>query len=326
MFTFRGFSCSVLVVLCNSLARPQTISFLPPVTAFVPHSSRAAAICNACLAIADFNGDGKPDIAFAYEAQLPFAGVVLGNGDVTFRPGAMFAVSELPGAIMTGDFNGDGKADVLSSGAPGALPWIAFGNGDGTFQPHVLVSACSGGVAAIADVNRDSKADLICGTSGLVSSVLLSNGDGTFRAGSTVNDLVLLAVDFNHDGNPDLLLHRVSGQLAVALGLGDGTFGSELPGPILFTGPIAGDFNGDGRVDLAGVCTRAGLICVVPGLGDGTFGPAIQTPIANSLPGNSHPRRISMVMESSIWLAAMPYFLAMAMERSERQFFSARSH
>lgn len=116
MFTLRNFSCSLLVVLSGSIAWAQPLSFLPPVTAFIPTSSRAAAMCSSCLVIADFNGDGKPDIAYAYEAQLPFSGVALGNGDGTFRPGATFAVSEYAGAILTGDFNGDGKAGVAYSG------------------------------------------------------------------------------------------------------------------------------------------------------------------------------------------------------------------
>jgi uncharacterized protein (TIGR03437 family) len=95
----------------------------------------------------------------------------------------------------------------------------------------------------------------------------------------------VLNADFNNDGKPDLLLLRVSGEFAVVLGNGDGTFGADLPvGGDLFIEPLPGDFNGDGRIDLAGLCERGGILCVLPGNGDGTFGSAILTPGIDGFP------------------------------------------
>jgi hypothetical protein len=273
----RALSALFFIILCESMVLAQPVSFLPPVNAFVSGSSRGANMCQACIAIADFNGDGKPDIAYAYNELTPFSGVVLGNGDGTFRPGVTFPLDNegFPGSIHAADFNGDGKPDIVYSS--GSLTWVALGNGDGTFQAQIGVSACSS-VAAVADFNGDGKADLVCGT-----TVLLSNGDGTFRTGVTVDpnqmDTAVLSADFNKDGKPDLLLLRVSGQFAVVLGNGDGTFGADLPiAANLFIEPLPGDFNGDGRMDLAGLCERGGILCVLPGNGDGTFGSAILTP------------------------------------------------
>jgi hypothetical protein len=79
----------------------------------------------------------------------------------------------------------------------------------------------------VADFNRDGRTDILCGT-----SVLLSNGDGSFSSTGTAGTMPMESVspvgDFNGDPIPDVLLWRPSGNLAVALGQRDGTFGAEL--------------------------------------------------------------------------------------------------
>jgi|GEM_PF-2571063 len=276
---FRGLSIIFLFIASGAVAQTRTVSFLPPVEVVVSGVAGIGTlgdICSECIAVADFNNDGIPDIAWVYLEQVPYFGVALGNGDGTFQPVANPFPSQPSGGllILTADFNGDGKPDLLYHLLSGH-PAIALGNGDGTFQSQIPVNGCTS-FATIADVNRDGKADLICGT-----SILLSNGDGTFGMGTTVDpnlmDTVLLTADFNHDGKPDLLLQRLYGHLAVALGNGDGTFAADLPVSTVLTDPITGDFNGDGHLDLVGTCTNAGLICVLTGAGDGTFGTAILT-------------------------------------------------
>jgi len=265
------------------IAVPQTISFLPPDTIY---SGGAAFVsgCSACVAVADFNGDGKPDIALSVETPLPEGGVLLGNGDGTFRPILPLSYPAL-GPFLVGDFNGDGKPDLVFAGYSTV---VFLGKGDGTFGSPINVSACAGMTAYVSiqvgDFNRDGKTDILCGT-----SVLLSNGDGSFRSmgavGTVPMESVVLVADFNGDGVPDVLLLHLSGNLAVVLGHGDGTFGNELVlnytvAPETYWTFLAADFNADGKVDLIDFSIRDDHIDFLPGNGDGTFGALVQTDIS----------------------------------------------
>ena len=258
----------------------QSISFLPP-AGFIGGGASVVFDCPHCIAIADFNGDGKPDIAYNTLPIVPEGGILLGNGDGAFRPPVPFPFFT-SGSIFAGDFNGDGKADLIGDS-------VYLGNGDGSFRSPIPITGCTA-TLQLADFNRDGKTDLLCGT-----TPLLSNGDGTFTAtgaaGAVKFESVALIADFNGDGIPDLLLLQVSGNLAVVLGHGDGAFGSEIPlsyglHPQTTANFLAGDFNGDGKVDLIDFSQRGDRIDFLPGNGDGTFGSVIQTDIsANPVPG-----------------------------------------
>jgi hypothetical protein len=173
--------------------------------------------------------------------------VRLGNGDDTFRNPVVtpatqnFTALNFAGAIALGDFNGDGKLDVAHTSAwhdAYGMVWVWLGNGDGTFRmlpPNDQFSdggnSPSAPQVAAGDFNGDGKLDLGVGAGNVNSlsapttfvGILLGNGDGTFRKGTTVSLFgeLLMTADVNGDGNADLISDS-----EIALGNGDGTFQS----------------------------------------------------------------------------------------------------
>src|SRR5207249_2665322 len=146
------------------------------------------------VAVGDFNGDGKTDLAVAdygsfFPATSGSVSVLLGRGDGTFQAAVDYGVGTNPVSVVVSDFNGDGKPDLAVGGSPIS---VLLGNGDGTFQAPVNYGAQEyPSSIAVGDFNTDGKLDLVVAnelsmgpnnyTNGSVS-VLLGNGDGTFRS------------------------------------------------------------------------------------------------------------------------------------------------
>jgi hypothetical protein len=222
------------------------------------------------LVVADFNGDGIPDIA----ANGSPGQVLLGNGDGTFRSGL-----SLPAGIQTllaGDFNNDNKLDlvILSSNGIG----IMLGNGDGTFQPALFYQARPGGKLVTADFNNDGKLDLAevsPAPTGMVARIFLGNGDGTLGTAMSTgvnlsqaddpNDVV--AADFDADGNVDLAITIQTGGVAILSGKGSGRFRAAslyfTQGSFGLHALLAADFDRNGTQDLAILDPLVGTITVL---------------------------------------------------------------
>jgi hypothetical protein len=195
------------------------------------------------VVVGDFNGDGRSDLAVADEAGLggtPGVAILLGNGDGTFQAPTIYATDGFPPALAVGDFNGDGILDLVAADGNSGHLAVLLGNGDGTFQPARFLAAGDRPYSvAVADFNQDGIDDIVAVTSNPPLSstltVLLSNGDGTFRNGFSYSAGVTfygLAVgDFNADGFPDLVTANPSANgVAVFINAADWD-GSAPQGP-----------------------------------------------------------------------------------------------
>jgi flagellin-like hook-associated protein FlgL len=186
-----------------------------------------------------------------------------------------------------GDFNNDGYDDILDSNVDTSSIHVLLSNGNGTFKQSAALSAGSSvGEGAIGDFNSDGNLDFLVsgGDSSTSFMVCLGNGNGTFKAtatydvGGTGNSYTELA-DFNNDGRLDVVTgSESSNATAVLFGNADGSFGNRrlltLPEAIVHVRAWAGDFNGDGNMDIVGfdsfTPSSPGLY-VMLGNGNGTF-------------------------------------------------------
>ena len=266
------------------------------------------------VVVADFNGDGKPDLAVTNPGPPgtnnlggPLT-ILLGNGDGTFSPGPIPVTTVYPSVVVAGDFNSDGKLDLAVNGGPDGTLQILLGNGNGTFT---VASGANPGISSssmtVGDFNGDGKPDLAV-SMGTVA-ILLGNGDGTFTAAPTppgTNNASATAVgDFNGDGKPDLAVlcenYPNPSTVAILIGKGDGTFtatansisGLDFTSGAVVQPIVVGDFRGNGKADLA-ITTSLNQVNangdnfqvnVYLGNGDGTFASPV---LLATGPGNSY--------------------------------------
>ena len=149
------------------------------VPTFLVPVSYAAGANPTGIAVADFNGDGKSDMAVVNNAVAGTVGIMLSNGDGTFQPKVDYAAGPTALDARAGDFNGDGKLDLAVVGSQGVN--VLLGNGDGTFgAPTTYATGVGSHALVIGDFNNDGKLDIATMNSG-TASVLLGNGDGTFQ-------------------------------------------------------------------------------------------------------------------------------------------------
>lgn len=241
------------------------------------------------LVISDFNRDGKADVAVVEDEGRRLL-VFLGNGAGSLSLYREYPLPDSAERIAAGDLNRDGNVDFVISWRPSSLV-VFLGSGDGTFQigGSIKLAAPFSGPVAVADLNRDGIVDIAagCGSSSASLAILLGNGDGTFRGAvyypAFFQPWGIAAGDFNGDSIPDLAVActgsspsnplRPEKSVIIFIGSGDGKF--RALSPINFaptpTKLISGDFNGDGRTDLALGTLLDQSVFVLYGNGDGTF-------------------------------------------------------
>jgi len=195
-----------------------------------------------------------------------------------------FATGDSPGAVAVGAFQTGGPTSIaVANTSPNAVS-VYLANPDGTFQPRVdYATGPEPSSIFVVDLNGDHNLDLVVSNWTGSVSILLGNGDGTFRphvdysvGGGFVAQVV--ADDFNHDNKLDLAVAVGSSySVSILLGNGDGTFQPSVSYPAGngASGLVAGDFNGDGQLDLA-VAGSSNQVAILLGNGDGSFKPPVQ--------------------------------------------------
>ena len=257
------------------------------VPAFLAPTSFNAGFTVSAATTADMNGDGKMDIVSV--GNISGKGVVsvsMNNGDGTYTQGRQYYTGNSPVAVKVGDFDGDGKQDIVTLAAyyTGALTTLN-GNGDGSFQPYVSYTVLTPPTdVEVRDVNGDGHPDLVAVNDYFSTlSVFTNTGLGKFgpkvdyAAGS--QPWSVGTADFNGDGKADAVATNLSGTaggLGFFAGNGTGGFGARVGVAIgAGTGASAltiGDFNGDGKQDVAVASTSGSTtVNVLLGNGDGTF-------------------------------------------------------
>ena len=241
---------------------------------FSPPNNYVVALNPFSVTSADFNGDGKMDLATTslISGGLGTVSVILGNGTGGFSAATNFTVGSSPYFIISEDFNGDGNMDLACANMGSNNVSVLLGNGKGGFAlatnftvgslPHSIISADfnGDGIKDIATPNRDSKN----------ISILLGNGTGGFSTATNYtvgsHPTKITSADFNGDGKMDLVTAGNNTNISVLLGNGSGGFSASTNITTRFSACsiTSADFNGDGKMDLA---TGSGFVFLGNGLG-----------------------------------------------------------
>ena len=253
------------------------------------------------IAVGDFNKDGRADLAVPSLDDHNVT-ILLGNGSGGFiQPaGSPVDVVSTPRSVAVGDFNQDGNADLAAANNGSPNVTILLGDGTGGFTQSAgppPVAGANPTSVVVGDFNLDGKADLAVTNAGPDNvTTLLGDGTGAFTeaGGSPVaagNTPVLSAIgDFNLDGKPDLAVTNLfSDNVTILLGNGTGGFTQPAGSPVsVGSGPFSltvGDFNRDGKVDLAVPNENDNNVTILLGNGSGGF----TQPAGSPVPVGSSP-------------------------------------
>lgn len=271
------------------------------------------------VAVGDFNGDGRPDVATAN-----YSGTI----SVALNAGSALAASTSFGAnaatlddmdrvsdLVVGDFNGDGRDDLAASGSsgsgtPSGRLLVAFSAADGSFpaadvKTYYIGSNRSGWSIAAGDVDEDGKLDLITANYGRQDLTYFRNqGAGTFTdaptlalaAGSATAAVELADVD--GDGHLDAAFTYSTADVGLFRGHGDGTFDTPPVTQHAGTGQqlydlAIGDLDGDGRPDAVTADFGSRRFGVWPNVA-GSFGAALGFAVGNAAEGVNYPSGVAL--------------------------------
>lgn len=280
------------------------------------------------IVTADFNHDGHLDLAVSDSANNTVH-VFTGNGTGNFTQLGTYSTGTgtKPSGIVTADFNHDGNADVATSNAGNSTATILLGSATGALTAQTAQAAGLNPIAiATADVNSDGNPDVIAfdGQNTTLTAenavlVLLGTGTGTLQTAQISNlsdtpGLVANVADFNRDGKPDLAItQQNNNQVSLLL---NNTLPTAYPDGRSFSSAKAianghgnmadsiatGDFNKDGRLDIAVSYLEDNVVSVLTNNGAGGFNTAVpyavgQQPydvVAGDLNGDGYPDLVAV--------------------------------
>ena len=291
---------TITVRALNNAGLTLTKTFTLTVMAPAPCSPVNFAAANAfgvanhprSVAVGDFNGDGRQDLAIASYVYSGTVSILLGDGAGNFSPATILSTYEYATSIAVGDFNGDGKQDLAVANWDTLDVTILLGDGLGGFgaATHFPVGPEPVSVA-VGDFNGDGRQDLaLARYDGNGVAILLGDGAGYFTPpayfGAGALPQSVAVGDFNGDGKQDLALaNSGSGDVSILLGDGAASFSPATNFPVgtsSYPAPYSvavGDFNRDGKQDLVVANSNSDNVSILLGDGAGNFSPATNFPV-----------------------------------------------
>ena len=258
---------------------------------------------------ADFNGDGKMDIAVT-ASSLPVIAIMFGDGAGGFAAPVQLTLPGIVNGIYAADVNHDSRPDILASVGTTMVVLLRDATGGaGAFTPAVgspfSTSAVQGFDLDIGLFNADAHPDIVVGDARVAATsvaVLLGNGDGTFQPASTVvtgtTPANVMVRDFNKDGKDDFAIPNGSASFVIMYGNGLGGFAAPAVIPLPASASRLrdlGDINEDGWPDLAAPTSLGLAVMLNDHAGSFTFAGALLSttaigyvPPAKDLNGDGH--------------------------------------
>jgi hypothetical protein len=275
----------VIACAAGALSGVRSAGAVPPAT-FQPRQSRPVngdALWTAC---ADFNGDGRIDVAVGSNGSRQITTFYTQVDGTLPLTGSTTATTGVPTRLSAGDFNNDGRADLiyLDDNSGMKLTYGQPGNTFGGTTPISFANSASfWGRTAVGDLNHDGRLDAMIAyatstsaTGRVVTAYALAGGGFSASSfGTNSNPYGITNADLNGDGYLDIILGDNGGGIIVAYGSGSGTFvlKSFAYGDRGY-GVVARDFNRDGIPDVAAPAWNRSAIGVMLTQANGDLGPA----------------------------------------------------